>query len=51
MEKKNYSTPELKTRRIELGVFGDYTNPGPDSRDKILPVPTDVLQDLHMRME
>ena len=26
MAKKNYSTPELKSQKVQLGVFGDYSN-------------------------
>ena len=47
--KKNYSKPELKTRKIELGVFGDYgRNNGGGPID---PSPVDVISDLHLRME
>lgn len=24
MEKKKYTTPELKSQKVQLGVFGDY---------------------------
>ncbi len=30
MNKKSYVKPELKTRKIALGVFGEY---GPDAKD------------------
>jgi hypothetical protein len=49
MEKKTYGKPELKTRKIELGVFGDYGN-GPDDRN-IKPVPIDVIRDFDLHME
>lgn len=45
--KKTYSKPELKTRKIELGVFGDY---GRDN-GRIDPSPVDVISDLSMHME
>ncbi len=51
MAKKMYSKPELKTRRIELGVFGDYSGRGNDSRDNITPVPIEVIRDLNLHME
>jgi hypothetical protein len=46
--KKNYSKPELKTRRLELGVFGDYSE---ESRDHGRRSPVSVIDDLHLRME
>lgn len=47
MEKKTYSKPELKTTKIELGVFGDYGNGG-NGTD---PAPIRVINDLDLRME
>ncbi len=45
--KKNYKKPELKTRKIELGVFGDYgKNDG-----RVNPSPVGVIDDLNLRME
>ena len=50
MEKKNYGKPELKTRKIELGVFGDYGNADGRDEQNTTPVPIDVIRkfDLHM---
>ena len=45
--KKTYSKPELKTRKIELGVFGDY---GQDN-GRVDPSPVEVITDLNMHME
>lgn len=46
--KKTYCKPELKTRRLELGVFGDYSN-GRGSTTP--PSPTKVIEDLRLHME
>lgn len=46
--KKNYSKPELKTRRLELGVFGDYSDDGRDHKQR---PPVSVIDDLNLRME
>jgi hypothetical protein len=45
--KKTYSKPELKTRKIELGVFGNY--PTKDGRMDTSPVT--IINDLNMHME
>ncbi len=45
--KKTYSKPELKTRKIELGVFGNYGLK--DGRMESSPVR--IISDLNMRME
>ena len=46
--KKRYSKPELKTRRLELGVFGDYNN----GRGSVTPVtPITVIERLRLHME
>lgn len=45
--KKIYSKPELKTRRLELGVFGDYSN----ERRGTTPPPAGVIEELRLRME
>jgi len=50
MKKKAYSAPELKTRKIELGVFGCYSGNRNDSRD-VAPIPVEVIRDLHMHMD
>lgn len=44
--KKIYRKPELKTRKIELGVFGEY---GKDHR--VDPSPVEVIGDLNLHME
>ncbi len=46
--KKTYRKPELKTRKIELGVFGDY---GRNEGGRVNPSPVDVIADLDLRME
>ena len=46
--KKSYRKPELKTRHLELGVFGDYSHQG---RDSTTPSPISVIESLRMRME
>ena len=46
--KKTYRKPELKTRRLELGVFGDYSTGG---RDNTQPAPISVIESLRLRME
>ncbi len=46
--KKSYRKPELKTRHLELGVFGDYSHQG---RDSTPPSPISVIESLRMRME
>lgn len=46
--KKSYCKPELKTRALELGVFGDYAN----GRGSTSPVePSAVIANLRIRME
>lgn len=45
--KKSYRKPALKTRRLELGVFGDYNDRG----DRNAPTPISVIDDLNLRME
>jgi len=47
MNKQAYNKPELKTQKIELGVFGDY---GTDRQD-VKPIPVKVVEDLGLRME
>ena len=53
MEKKTYSKPGLKTRKIELGVFGTYGNGNPDGGrgGGNAPLPVDVIRDLNLHME
>ncbi len=46
--KKCYHKPELKTRILELGVFGDYRN---GRRETTLPAPISVIENLNMHME
>jgi hypothetical protein len=45
--KKTYCKPELKTKRLELGVFGDYSN----GRGSVTPTPTSVIDNLRLHME
>jgi hypothetical protein len=45
--KKTYRKPELKTRKIELGVFGDYGQ----ERGDVDPSPVEVISDLSLHME
>lgn len=40
MSKKTYTTPELKSQKVQLGVFGDYGQDGgmrPLSDDSLRP--------------
>lgn len=46
--KKAYRKPELKTRVLELGVFGDYSHAG---RNSTKPAPVSVIENLRIRME
>ncbi len=48
MIKKSYRKPELKTRRLELGVFGDYSG---DRGGNAVPAPVSVIRDMHLHME
>lgn len=48
MIKKSYRKPELKTRRLELGVFGDYSG---DRSGNAVPAPVSVIRDMHLHME
>ena len=45
--KKTYAKPELKTRKIELGVFGEY---GQNDR-RVDPSPVEVISELDLHME
>ncbi len=50
MNKKSYLKPELKTRKIALGVFGDYgNNPKRGGGGQVSP--TDVVRQLNIRMD
>ena len=52
MNKKNYLKPELKTRKVALGVFGDYgDNPKRGGGGRGGNSPTDVVERLNLRME
>lgn len=54
MNKKTYNKPELKTRKIELGVFGDYgdrNNGGGSDGGGGNSRPVEVIDDLGLRME
>ncbi len=46
--KKTYSKPELKSKRLELGVFGDYSN---ERRGTTPPTPAGVIDELRLHME
>ncbi len=46
--KKPYRKPELKTRKIELGVFGEY---GGNGDRRVDPSPVEVIETLDLRME
>ena len=46
--KKSYSTPTLSTRRMQLGVFGDY---GQDGGSDVIPVPIKVIDRPEIRLE
>ena len=50
MNKKNYLKPELKTRKVALGVFGDYGDT-PKRGGRGGNSPTDVVERLNLRME
>ena len=45
--KKTYRKPELKTRKVEFGVFGDYGNGG----GNVDPSPVDRVGNLRIHME
>lgn len=48
--KKSYSTPNLKTKVIQLGVFGDYSTPNnPNNGGKTDPL--GPFTDFDLRME
>jgi len=51
MEKKEYRKPKLNTRKIDLGVYGDYTDQGGRDESGTMPVPVEVVRDLNLRME
>jgi len=47
--KKTYNKPELKFRKIELGVFGDYG--GSNGKTIVDPSPVPVINRLFLHME
>ena len=51
MEKKNYRKPELKTRKIELGVFGSYNNSNPVPTGTTPRTPLDDRDNFNYHME
>jgi hypothetical protein len=51
MEKKKYTTPELKSRKIDLGVFGSYGDSANGGGDKNIPIPVDIVRNLGLHME
>lgn len=46
--KKTYRKPELKSRSVQLGVFGDY---GPNKSGGDHSSPVDVIDRYRLRME
>jgi len=48
--KRTYTKPEIKTRTIELGVFGDYSDGG-DGGSTINPKPVRVIEEFDLHME
>ena len=55
MNKKVYDKPTLITRRVALGVFGDYTdgggNGGKGGGGDFIPEPVRIITDQKLRME
>lgn len=51
MNKKCYRAPQLKTRKVELGVFGNYPKPGPGTQGNTNPYPVEVVRDLRLHMD
>ncbi len=49
--KKDYKKPQVKTVKVQLGVFGDYTDRGGDTEIGMRPVPVKIISDLNLRME
>ena len=49
MNKKSYAKPELKTRKIALGVFGEYGSDGKGGGGKYSA--PDVVSKFALRME
>lgn len=48
MDKKSYRKPEVKTRKLELGVFGDYSDNGGDNSR---PNPISIIDNLKLHMD
>lgn len=48
--KKQYRKPVLKTRKMDLGVFGDYSDQGPGGRNSDQG-PVRIIEDLNLKME
>lgn len=55
MNKKVYDKPTLITRRVALGVFGNYTdgggNGGKGDGGDFTPEPVQIITDQKLRME
>ncbi len=51
MAKKTYQKPVLKSRKIELGVFGSYNDGKKINGDNTTPIPVDVIRRLNLHME
>ncbi len=48
MIKKSYRKPEVKTRKLELGVFGDY---GSNGSDGSRPTPISIIDTLNLHQD
>lgn len=49
--KKRYEKPEMKTRQLELGVFGDYSGRRGDQGGHRQPDAVSVIESLRLHME
>jgi hypothetical protein len=50
MNKRTYTKPKLKTRKIDLGVFGDYGESADGNGNRIIPDPVEVIRNLDLHM-
>ena len=53
MDKKIYAKPQLISRKVELGVFGEYSRQGDNggNNHRIVPLPIRTLTSRDFRME
>ena len=51
MEKKEYRAPKLKSKKVELGVFGDYSDGSNGRGGNVTPLPSDIVRKLDLHME